>query len=265
MPFFIKKICEVEVNNNIVTIKPRNVSLEDLCMPNGRHNCVDYRVEDIFDFRSYILNNYIQRPINFYLHLLDENKNIIPIDDLDNCYSLIYSFNRKNKKRNLNYYPFITKNKLDVFNNIIDMGYSSLITNQMVAYETISCFKSHFSKDGGGFFGFRLNIENINIRPHFAVLYGYENKIKNPNTLFNNRIMDLNSDSRYNTNRYITVSRSESSEYSSEYSSEESTEYPVYVPHNQENNIGYAMPSAPPQIIEPTAPPYPGLVETPRN
>jgi len=108
------------------------------------------------------------------------------------------------------------------------------------------------------FFGFRLNMENINIRPHFAVLYGYENKIRNPNTLFNNRVMDLNRDSRYITNRYISVSRSESSE-------EESTEYPVYVPPNQENNIGYAMPSAPPQIIEPTSPPYPGLVETPRN
>lgn len=264
MPFFIKKICRVEVNNNLITIKPKSINLEDLCMANGRHNCMDYRTEDIFDFRTYILNNYIKRPINFYLHLLDENKNIIPIDNVDNCYSLIYSFNRKNKKRNLDYYPFITKNKLEISDNIIDMGNSSLITNEMVAYETVSCFKSHFSKNGGGFFGFRLSMENINIRPQFAVLYGYENKITNPNTLFNNR------NSEYVNNRYLSVSRSEgSTEYlsneSSEDLSEDSVDYLVYVSENDTNNIGYAMPSAPIETIEPTAPPYPGLVENPRN
>ena len=257
MPFFIKKICRVEVNNNLITIKPKSIHLEDLCMANGRHNCIDYKAEDIFDFRTYILNNYIKRPINFYLHLLDENKNIITIDNVDNCHSLIYSFNRKNKKRNLNYYPFITKNKLEISDNIIDMGNSSLITNQMVAYETVSCFKSHFSKNGGGFFGFRLSMENINIRPQFAVLYGYENKITNPITSFNNTFINRNSE-------FVTNRSEESTEYLSDESSEDFSEDPVdylvYVSENESNNIGYAMPS--PQI-EPTAPPYPGLVESP--
>ena len=115
----------------------------------------------------------------------------------------------------------------------------------MIAYETVSCFKSHFSKNGGGFFGFRLFIKNTNVRPHFAVLYGYERKIRNPTQLFNSGI------SNYQIRNSVYPLNTEESDDSeeSEYSSEYNDDYMIYVPdnpHPSAPNLGYAMPSAPP-------------------
>ena len=255
MPFFIKKVCKVNNERGLFCLQPKDLTVDQICFAKAKHKCDNFNIDSIFDLRSYIMTNCVKREINFYLHLLDEHKNVINVNNKEG-YSYIYSFNRKPQKRKLNYFPFITKNKLEINNNLIDLGFSSLVTNQMIAYETTSCFSNHFSKNGGGFYGFKISIP-IDVQPHFAVLYGYEEKVRNPYLFFNNRIMSL-----YNDSEESHFSRGSSyldeSSYSEEssYYSEESNDYSVYVSENN-NNIGYAMPSAPQQVIEPTAPPYP--------
>ena len=234
MPFFIKKICHVENSNNFIIIRPTNLSLNDLCFAKGKHNCTTFDTKDIFDFRAYILNNYIKKPINFYLHLLDEYKNIINIEAIDG-YSYIYTFNRKKIKSNkLEYYPYINKNVIEIYDNLLDIGNSSLINHNMIAYETISCFKNYFSKNGGGFFGFKLQL-NTNIKPHYAVLYGYEEKVTNY------------------IGRFINVQQSEDSESSIEEISLDDSQYVQNIPSPTAELFNITTP-------EPSAPPLPGSI-----
>ena len=149
MSSFIKKICNLSENNGTFTLKPRGLLLEDHCFVNANHACENYIKDNIFDFRTNILNNCIKRPIQFYMYLLDENNNKIDIDSNYEGYSLIFTFNRKcNGYRNktLNYCPYVSKNRMQVYNNLIHLGESQLVDNRMVAYETHGCLNTNVSK-----------------------------------------------------------------------------------------------------------------------
>tara|TARA_B100001287_G_C22631278_1_gene505273 strand:- start:298 stop:996 length:699 start_codon:yes stop_codon:yes gene_type:complete len=226
MPF--KKICAVEEVNNYYILNPYTL-LDDLCDCKAIHQCNDFNTDNIFDLRRFLVNNQVKRSLNFYLHLFDENKNQIEIPE-ENGYSLIYNFNRKStrvRRKFLRYYPFISKNKLEVRNDLISLGASKVVTNMMIAYETASCFSSYFSDNGGGFYGFKFKIDT-NVKPKYAVLYGYQ--------------IPINLDS------YIEESDDSTESLEDSYGQYiETSPYNVYVPQlPSAPNIGYAMATAPP-------------------
>lgn len=248
MSSIIKKTCKLFESNGTFTLQPRGLFLEDHCFAHATHTCNDYLKNDIFDFRSTVLNNHIKQPLHFYMHLFDENMNRIEIESNYEGYSLVFTFNRKctgyrNKK--LNYYPYISKNRMQVYNNLIYLGISELVTNSMVAYETNGCVGSNFSKNGGGFYGFQFNI-NTGIKPKHAVLYGLKNKIISRNNFQRNNIIELSSQSEES---YYSDESEESDESEGSYdslSSSEETHYPIYAPvPTAPPYIAYAMPSAP--------------------
>ena len=78
---------------------------------------------------------------------------------------------------------------------------------KQVAYETTSCFSEFYSPNGGGYYGFCINFENLNVEPRYAVLFVDDSKISRPinNKIFlNNRINHLvNRNSDYFAEGYI--------------------------------------------------------------
>ena len=194
----IKKVCDIYQFGESYIFHPKNnSSLENLCLvPCENHIGSNFESSNIFDFRTEILNKCINSNIHFYVILLDENMREIALDNVDiNGSSLIYSFNRKKEKQGskikLTYYPKINKFDLSKNRNIIYLGTSDKIHSRQVAYENTSCFSNFFSSDGGGYYGFNIKINNLDIQPKHAVLLGYKKQLSmrmNNNYFLNNRV-----------------------------------------------------------------------------
>ena len=187
-----KKICDlIKIGNNYL-LQPRLSVASNCLVDSVNHIGSNFDAEYIFDLRDDILNKCIKNQLHFYVKLFDQDMVELDINNLENANALIYSFNRKKEKRfgttNLKYYPRIDRfNVENNNNNSLYLGYSQKIDFRQTAYETTGCFNMHLSENGGGFYGFNLNLPNSFIQPKYAVIYIFDKK----QTFVNNRIRNI--------------------------------------------------------------------------
>ena len=209
----IKRVCNVVKIGDNYLIQPRmNSNLNNLCLTScTNHVGHNFDSNFIFDFRTEILNRKLKNNLQFYLLLIDENSQEINLSNNLRGESFIYIFNRKKEKINretvLKYYPKVEKFNINTSNNHIYLGNAAKIDMKQVAYETTSCFSDFYSPNGGGYYGFCINFENLVAEPRYAVLFVDDINLSKPintNIFSNNRINHLvNRNSDYNTETYM--------------------------------------------------------------
>ena len=173
----IKRVCNIVKFENNYLIQPRmNYNLNSKCLASCTNHIGDnFDSNFIFDFRSDILNKKLNNELEFHLILIDENSQIININNNIRGISFVYNFNRRKEKINkqtaLKYYPKVEKFNINVNSNHIYLGSIKKIDMKQVAYETRTCFNEFYSPNGGGYYGFCINFENLNIEPDMIYLY----------------------------------------------------------------------------------------------
>ena len=208
----IRRVCTiVKVENNYFIQPSFYSSLNNMCLTsctNHIGNNIDSKF--IFDFRRNILNKKFDNDLEFHLILVDENSQVININDNIRGNSIVYTFNRKkeriNKQIALRYYPKVEKFNINVNSNHIYLGNTKKIDMKQVAYETKSCFSEFYSPNGGGYYGFCINFQNLDVDPKYAILFIHNKKIvesKNNNIFLNNRINDIITETYYSDEKYI--------------------------------------------------------------
>ena len=173
----IKRVCNIVKFKNSYLIQPRmNYNLNNLCLAScTNHKSDNFDSNFIFDFRSDILNRNLDNDLEFYLILIDENSQIININNNICGNSFVYNFNRKkekiNKQTTLKYYPKVEKFNINVNSNYIYLGSIRKINMNHVAFETKTCLSEFYSPNGGGYYGFCINFENLDVEAIYAVLF----------------------------------------------------------------------------------------------
>ena len=195
----IKKICDlVKKGDNYILQPRRNDKLEyQSIITNSNHNSEYFNTEDIFDFRSSILNKGINDKIHFYLMLFDKDMREISLNKKNCNKALIFTFNREKVKRRrrtiLNYNPKINDFDIDMTTNLYDkniiyIGNSERVTMKQVAFESPGCINTYYSDNGGGYYGFQISLHGLDKEPKQGILFGFDSKqnVMNRNHLKNN-------------------------------------------------------------------------------
>lgn len=170
----IKKIhCKcVKLFDKNFTIVPDQKIKDNELLHNYIHHCVDYDVEGIFDLRSQIINNNINK-VYFYMGFKRDINVYMNLHSRIEGTSFISEFNREKRKKNLDYNKKTNSFEISCKNNYVYLGNLDINFRNM-AYESTNCLSTFVSKNGGGFYSFNLLIDKEFLIPYVDLIISEE-------------------------------------------------------------------------------------------